>query len=339
MSVSATKTDAGALALEAQGLNVTFRTDGRLVEVLRDVDLRIERGKTLILLGESGAGKSVTARSIMRLHGSNAVSDGHVAVGGRDLTGLSEAAMTDVRGSLIGFVPQDPFGSFDPLRRISSQIVEVLRRHEIEQSRKAAKERARELVATVGIPDPDRALAAYPHELSGGMRQRIAIAIAVSGNPTLLIADEATSALDASVQLRILELLEDLQSQLGMAILMITHDMGVALKVGGDVGIMYAGRIVESGPTTEVLAKPLHPYTSALLDCLPTPDIAPGSLPSIRGQAPLAGTAPSGCAFHPRCLHAIESCKQRRPELIEVAPGRFAACPVVAPIQAEELKR
>jgi oligopeptide/dipeptide ABC transporter ATP-binding protein len=228
-------------------------------------------------------------------------------------------------------VPQDPSAALDPLRSVGSQLVEVLRVHRVVADRAAARERARALLALVGIADPPRVLVSRPHQLSGGMRQRCVIAIAIAAEPDLLIADEPTTALDVTVQAMVLDLFLDLQRRTGMALLLVTHDVGVAEEMGGQVGVMYAGQLVETGPVAEVLARPKHPYTRGLLESLPTPDTPRGLLPVIPGRPPLTGEIGAGCAFAPRCSSAQPSCVVSAPPLVPVGSGRLAACPVVNP--------
>jgi oligopeptide/dipeptide ABC transporter ATP-binding protein len=321
----------GRPLLEVRDLTTTFSSDGRRTTVVRGVSFVLERGKTLMLLGESGSGKSVTARSIMRLYGRNATIGGSVLLNGRDLLTLSPDDMRDVRGGQMALVPQDPTGALDPLRRIGSQIAEVLACHGVERLRRAARARSEELLRMVGIPDPKRVAASYPHELSGGMRQRAVIAVAVSCDPQVLIADEPTTALDVTVQAQILELFTELRKQLGMAVLMVTHDVGVADEAGDRVGVMYGGRLIEEGPAAEVLAAPRHPYTAGLLAAMPTPGVPRGELVPIPGGPPAAGDFPPGCAFAARCPSAVPSCGTEDPPLLTIAPGRAAACPVVNP--------
>jgi oligopeptide/dipeptide ABC transporter ATP-binding protein len=253
-----------------------------------------------------------------------------VHLAGRSLFDLDERAMRKLRGAEIAMVPQDPTAALDPLRRIGAQIVEVLRTHDIEKSRAGAKARALDLLASVGIPDPARVLRSYPHELSGGMRQRAMIAVAIACEPSVLVADEPTTALDVTVQAQVLELFAELQQRMGMAMLMVTHDVGVARDIADDVAVMYAGRIVEFGTAADVLGAPRHPYTMGLLGAVPSHTVARGALLAIPGRPPAAGEPlPAGCAFSPRCPHAVPECRDEVPVLLDIAADRASACPVV----------
>jgi ABC-type dipeptide/oligopeptide/nickel transport system ATPase component len=273
--------DGTVAPLAVTGLTATFGTGERRAEIVKGISFTLERGRTMMLLGESGCGKSVTARSIMRLYGGSVRLGGSVTMNGRELLELSEAQMQSLRGSDIALVPQDPTGALDPLRRIGAQISEVLRVHRVETTKRAAVRRAEELLALVGIHDPKRVAASYPHELSGGMRQRAVIAIAVSCDPQVLIADEPTTALDVTVQAQILDLIAELQQRSGTAVLMVTHDVGVAADRGDRVGVMYGGRLLETGTVADVLENPRHPYTAALLAAQPRPGVPRGDLPTI----------------------------------------------------------
>jgi oligopeptide/dipeptide ABC transporter ATP-binding protein len=315
--------------LEVEDLRVRFNTRGRPVEAVRGVTFSLEAGKTLILLGESGSGKSVTSRAILRLYGPSAAISGRIRLGDHELLSLDERAMRGIRGGTVALVPQDPTASLDPLQRAGSQIMEVLRRHGLELNAQRAALRTLELLRQVGIPDPERVARAYPHELSGGMRQRVLIAIAIACSPKLLIADEPTTALDVTIQSQVLELFATLQQELGMALLMITHDVGVAAQMADRVAVMYAGRLVEEGPVKEVLESPSHPYTIGLLGAVPTPRVSRGKLLAIPGRPPAAGEhIGPGCAFAPRCWAALDSCRTTDPLLEEVSSDHFAACPV-----------
>lgn len=323
-------------ALEVHGLRTSFGREGSAVAAVQGVSFAVERGQTLVLLGESGSGKSVTARSILRMYRGGATIEGQVLLHGEDISAVDEAAMRKVRGARIGLVPQDPTAALDPLRSVGGQLVETLRAHGIEKSRLQARTRAHRLLELVGIPDPLRVMKSRPHELSGGMRQRVVIAIAVSANPTVLIADEPTTALDVTVQSQVLALFGELQQRLNMALVLVTHDVGVAEQLGGSVGVMYAGRLVETGPVRDVLTSPQHPYTKGLLDSLPTPGTPRGQLRVIAGRPPLTGEAFSGCPFVARCPVSVAACSQRRPPLEEIGVGREAACLLVGALTSSE---
>jgi len=318
--------------LRLRDLHTTFSSRGLTVHAVRGVDLDLHPGEITVLLGESGSGKSVTAKSVMRLYGANATFAGTVELDGRgDLLAAGPKEMLSVRGPEIALIPQDPSAALDPLRRIGAQIVEVLRQHKAVPTKAAAKARALELLGQVGIPDPARVYRSFPHELSGGMRQRAVIAIAVSCDPRVLIADEPTTALDVTVQAQILALFRSLIDRMGSAVLLVTHDVGVAEEVGDRIGVMYAGRIVEYGPAADVLGAPRHPYTRALLDSIPSPGVARGQLRSITGQPPVSGELPPGCAFAPRCPDAHDRCRATDPVLVDLPGRRLAACHLLSP--------
>ncbi len=332
-SHSIPKAPPGAV-LSVRHLTTTFTAGGQHIDALRGIDLDLYAGQVNVLLGESGSGKSVTARSVMGLYGPSACIAGSVIFEGRELIGLTDKELRPIRGSGIALVPQDPTGSLDPLRRIGNQIVEVLRLHGEVSSRSEGRSRAVELLAQVGLPDPVRAADLYPHEMSGGMRQRAAIAIAVSCRPKLLIADEPTTALDVTVQAQVLALFLELTKSINSAMLMITHDVGVAKEVADHISVMYDGRIVEQGSAAEVLSNTTHPYTRALLESVPQPGMARGSLVPIPGQPPVSGQTIPGCSFAPRCARSEPSCASRIPELVPVKASHSVACFVVNPKDA-----
>jgi oligopeptide/dipeptide ABC transporter ATP-binding protein len=288
-----------------------------------------------VLLGESGSGKSVTARSIMQLYGREARHGGQVRLDGTELIGLDEPHLRQIRGKRIGLVSQDPGAALDPLRRVGQQVAEVLRIHRRDLSRADCRARAVGLLGVVGLPHPERVAKAFPHELSGGMRQRVAIAIAISCEPELLIADEPTTALDVTVQAQILEELNRLRQRLGMAILLVTHDVGVAEQMADRVAVMYAGRIVEIGPASSVLDHPAHPYTEGLLSCLPAPGVLRGALRTLPGLPPIPGDLGHGCPFAPRCAHASDACAAAEPDLRTVDAGHASAC-VLVPVRERQ---
>ncbi len=318
--------------LELHDLRVAFATQNGGVQAVNGVTLSLDRGKTLGLVGESGSGKTVTALTILGLTRSpDAEIRGAVLLDGVDLLTLEGPKLRDVRGRRIAMVFQDPLSSLHPMHRVGWQIAETIRAHG-RVGRRAAHARVVELLREVGIPSPHERVDAYPHELSGGMRQRVMIAMALALGPDLLIADEPTSALDVTVQSQILELLARLQAETGMALLLVSHDLGVIAEHADEVVVMYAGRIVEQGTRDDVIGTPVHPYTRGLLDSIPHIDgPRTGLLIPIPGAPPSAADLPSGCAFHPRCAHAVASCAQRVPPLARLGDNHRVACPVMAP--------
>ena len=316
--------DAPLLAID--DLAVEFRTGSGIVRAVDGVSLRLDRGETLGVLGESGSGKSVTAHAIMQLvRGPRGkITRGTVRFEGRDLLALTPAEMRRVRGGAIGMVFQDPMTSLNPVLTIGRQLVEPLELH-LGLSRRAARARAAELLATVGIPEARRRLDDYPHQFSGGMRQRVMIAIAVACEPKLLIADEPTTALDVTIEAQILDLLARLQADLGMAMILITHDLGVVARAADRLAVMYAGRVVEEGPTDTVFATPKMPYTMGLMRSIPRAD-AEGALTPIAGQPPDLSALPPGCPFAPRCGFVAAACRERVPEARSVGPDHQVRC-------------
>ena len=302
--------------------------------LVEDVDLDLSEGEVLGLVGESGSGKTITCRALMRLlpEGQLRITRGSVALNGRDLVPLSEAAMRKVRGVEVGMIFQNPNSHLDPVMRIGDQIAESVRYHE-GASRADARKRAIDLLRQVGIPDPAGRISAFPHEFSGGMRQRAMIAVALACRPRLLIADEPTTALDVTVQAQVLRLLLDLRDRLGLAIILVTHNLGVVAQTCDSLAVMYAGRVMERGPKRDLLRAPAHPYTEALLKCQPGSAAPAAQLPAIPGQPPLAGAFPEGCRFHPRCPRAAGICRER-PALLPAGGKRLAACHFAAPPRA-----
>ena len=311
--------------LEVSGLRTVMDRGGEEVPVIDGVDLAVAAGETLAIVGESGSGKSVTALSIMRLvpDPPMRIAAGSVKLQGRELLPLTEERMCRVRGGDIGMIFQEPMASLNPVMTIGAQIGESLRLHR-NAGRAAARDGAIELLARVRIPDPARRVDEHPHRLSGGMRQRVMLAIALAGAPRLLIADEPTTALDVTVEAQIMTLLRSLQRELDLGILLITHNVGLVARWAQRVAIMYAGRIVESGTVGEVLAAPAHPYTRALLAA--RPGAGRERLEDIRGVVPALGTRTPGCAFAPRCRFAIDRCRVDSPTLTAIAPERHVAC-------------
>jgi len=314
--------------LSVRNLRVTFRTTRGHFDALHDVSFDIAGGQVLGVVGESGSGKSVMALALMRLLPDDAgrISGGRIAFRGRDLTSIDEAAMRAVRGREIGMIFQDPTTSLNPILTVGHQMREGLRLH-LGLGRVAAGRRAEELLGLVRIPSPRTAMGRYPHELSGGMRQRVMIAMAIACDPTLLIADEPTTALDVTTQAGILDLLRDLRRQLGTAIMLITHDLGVVAEFADEVQVMYAGRIVERAPVRRLFAHPAHPYTQGLLHSMPAlEEEDPPVLPAIPGMVASPFAMPDGCPFHPRCALAADACRDAVPPLRPAAPGQSAAC-------------
>jgi oligopeptide/dipeptide ABC transporter ATP-binding protein len=306
-------------------LRVEFAAREGAVAAVRGVDLEVKRGETVALLGESGSGKSATVRAVIGLAGPRArVTADRIELDGVDLLGASPARLRELRGEQVGMVFQDALSALNPVLTVGDQIGELFRIHRGMRRRQARAEAA-ELLAAVGIPDPRQRCRDYPHQFSGGMRQRILIAMAIALRPKLLIADEPTTALDVTVQAQILDLLSTLREEMDLAVLLITHNLGVACEVTDRVAVMYHGRIVESGPTAAVLDRPGHPYTAALLRSVPQANSSE-TLPVIAGSPPPSGRELPGCAFAPRCSWAVDACRETRPELVAFAESRDAAC-------------
>ena len=315
--------------LEIRGLQTDFATDDGIVRAVDGVDLTIDRGETLGIVGESGCGKTVTALSALKLI---AMPPGRIAGGqilwlGRDIVPLGHAAMRRIRGKEIGIVFQEPMTSLNPVYSVGAQIAEAVREHE-GLGRRGAFDRAVEMLDLVHIANPGRRAHDYPHQFSGGMRQRVMIAMALSCNPQLLIADEPTTALDVTIQAQILDLLGELKSQFGTAIMLITHAMGVVAETAQRVVVMYAGKVVEEAPVAELFARPRHPYTQGLIRSIPRLDRAGAKtrLEAIPGTVPSLADLPPGCRFAPRCRFAMPVCTAAVPPLREVAPGHKVAC-------------
>jgi peptide/nickel transport system ATP-binding protein len=302
--------------LEVRDLAVKFTTDDGVVRAVDGVSYSVEAGRSLGIVGESGSGKSVTNQTVLGLtRASNATFSGEVLFEGRDLLAMSEEELRKVRGEEIAMIFQDPLSSLHPFYRVGAQLVEAVRAHH-SVSKAAAREKAIEMLQLVGIPEPRSRVDAYPHEFSGGMRQRAMIAMALINEPKLLIADEPTTALDVTVQAQILELIERLQSETGTAVIMITHDLGVVAEVTDEIAVMYAGRIVERASTRDLFEAPQHPYTWGLLRSIPRLDSPRDEeLIPIEGRPPSLITRPSGCAFHPRCPFVREAHKRIDPQL------------------------
>ena len=312
--------------LEVTGLEVAFPTVEGRVAALRGVDLRLDPGRVLGVVGESGSGKTVSMLAVLGLLPATAEVSGSVRYKGRELLGLETRELRKLRGSAVAMIFQDPRTSLNPVQTIGHQIVEGIRIHHPEVSRKEAARRAVDLLALVGIPQPDRRARDYPHQFSGGMCQRAMIAMAVANDPDVLIADEPTTALDVTIQAQILDLLRSIRQDKGVAIVLISHDLGVVAGLADDVAVMYAGRVVERGPVDDVYGQARHPYTRGLLASVPRlTDTLHGPLASIGGGAPSLLRLPGGCAFHPRCPFARPNCQVDDPQLRRVAAVE-AAC-------------
>ena len=312
--------------LEIRGLQTSFQTRAGVVRAIDGVDLRVERGETVALVGESGSGKSVTAYSILQLlpKGQGRITGGSIRFDGTELTTLPEAGLRALRGNRISMIFQEPLSALNPVLSVGWQIVEAIRLHR-RVGRRAAWEQAVELLAHVGIPSPAQRAHDHPHQLSGGMRQRAVIAIALACEPDLLIADEPTTALDVTTQAQILELLKRLQAERGMGLLLITHDLGVVAEVADRAAVMYAGRVVEQAPVQALFEAPAHPYTQGLLASLAIDELPPGTrLPEIAGTVPSLLEMPPGCAFTPRCAYASARCREQRPAAVPLDAHRVA---------------
>ena len=335
--------------LRVRDLVTSFRTEHGVLRAVDEVSFEVPEGGTLGIVGESGCGKSVTALSILRLipHPQGAIERGTIELRGRDILRLSEREMQEIRGNAISMIFQEPMTSLNPVYTVGSQIVEAIRLHQ-KKSRREARERAIEMLRLVGIPSPETSVDAYPHQLSGGMRQRVMIAMALACEPSLLIADEPTTALDVTIQAQILELIGKLRDKLGMGIVLITHDLGVVAEVASHVVVMYAGRVVERAPVAKLFEHPRHPYTRGLLRSLPSFEPAPATeepavegaprrrarLPVIEGIVPDLSALPPGCRFADRCPMVIDDCRKAEPTLEPVLGDatHLARC-----IRAEEV--
>jgi oligopeptide/dipeptide ABC transporter ATP-binding protein len=319
--------------LEIDNLQTHFFTAGGVVRAVDGVSYSVRGGETLGVVGESGCGKSVTALSILRLIATppGRIVNGAIRFEGRDLLGLTETEMEGIRGNDISMIFQEPMTSLNPLFTVGRQIGEAIALHQ-GLSRRAAMSKAIEMLRSVDIPEPERRANAYPHQLSGGMRQRVMIAMALSCNPKVLIADEPTTALDVTIQAQILDLMRALQDSFGTAIILITHDMGVVAENADRVVVMYAGRKVEEAPADELFDRPGHPYTKGLLGSIPSLDAAANSnarrarLNEIKGMVPSLAALPQGCTFAPRCGFATDACRAAYPPMREHRPGHWIAC-------------
>jgi oligopeptide/dipeptide ABC transporter ATP-binding protein len=323
---AATPAGAEAPLLAVSDLRVDFHTAGRHVRAVDGLSYEVRRGQTVAMIGESGCGKTVSSRALMGLLPQTAHVTGSIRFDGQELVGLSERRIREYRGAAIAMVFQDPTRSLNPTMRVGQQIVEAVRAHG-GSTRDAARARALELMRLVRLPAAAERFEQYPHQLSGGMRQRVMIAIAIAANPKLLIADEATTALDVTTQAQIMELLRDIQRRLGMGLLMISHDLGLAATFADEVLVMYAGRAVERAPTQTLFEQVRMPYTRALLDSLPRLEDPPHmTLNVVPGQAPNLAALPPGCPFAPRCPRASDECRENEPPYSEQEPEHAWAC-------------
>lgn len=312
--------------LKVSDLEVEFQVDKQRIKPIEHVSFEMEPGEVLGMVGETGSGKSLTAHAIMGL--SSLVGGkigGSVKFGERELLSLSDKEMQSIRGSKIAFIPQNPMTSLDPVYRVGDQIVEGLYKH-VNSSKKDAKQKALDIMGQLHIPKPDHVFQQYPHQLSGGLKQRIVIAMGLCAGPKLLIADEPTTALDVTVQAQIMRLFLEMTVGKGIGLLLITHDLGVIAQVSDKIAVMYAGNIVEFGKINTVFATPHHPYTKALLNCIPTIGMKKGTLSAIYGNVPSVGNYPIGCRFQPRCPDRFSPCDHIVPELIELGEETRVAC-------------
>ncbi|HMS32857.1 MAG TPA: ABC transporter ATP-binding protein [Ignavibacteria bacterium] len=313
--------------LEVKNLKTYFYTDDGIAKAVDDVSFELDKGETLGLVGESGCGKSVSALSIMRLIAEppGKIVNGEIFFKGKDILKVPEKEMQDIRGNDIGMIFQEPMTSLNPVFTCGNQIEEAVILHQ-KLSKEDAKAKAIEMLKLVGIPAPEQRYNEYPHQLSGGMRQRIMIAMALSCNPEILIADEPTTALDVTVQAQILELINKLQRELGMAVIMITHDLGVIAEVSTRVAVMYASKVAEYGNVDQIFYNPKHPYTISLLNSIPKLNKGKSRLATIEGNVPAPTNYPKGCHFCTRCTFAIEKCWNEEPPLIQIEPEHTASC-------------
>ena len=316
--------------LQVKDLRTYFYTAGKEIPAVDGVSFSVRRGETLCVVGESGCGKSATSMSVMQLVAvpPGKYVSGEILFEGQNLLGRPRREMNRIRGKDISMIFQEPMTSLNPVQRIYRQISEAILAHE-KVSKAEAKARSIQLLKMVGVPDAERCAASYPHQLSGGMRQRVMIAMAFACKPKLLIADEPTTALDVTIQAQILALIKQLKDEYGMSVLFITHDLGVVAEIAQRVAVMYSGRIVEEADTEALFREPLHPYTRGLLNCIPRVDRREDTLNVITGQVPNPANFPSGCRFHPRCPDCMEQCRRESPALIDLG-GRKVACHRVA---------
>jgi oligopeptide/dipeptide ABC transporter ATP-binding protein len=312
--------------LEIKNLKLDFKQGDKLLRAVDGVSFSLEAGETVCLVGESGCGKSVTALSIARLVPTPPAyyPEGEILLNGRDVLKMGKDELRSIRGGVVSYIFQDPSASLNPVFRVGNQIKESLKLHRPQAATDAEVIR---LLKLVGIPAPESRIRDYPHQMSGGMQQRVMIAMALASEPKLLIADEPTTALDVTIQAQIMELLLDLKKRLGMSILLITHNLGIVGDIADRLAVMYAGQIVEMAPANQMLKRPLHPYTKSLMHSIPKLGHELERLNAIPGNVPSIGFMPTGCRFHPRCPKAKSDCSQKIPELVEVEAGHWVRCP------------
>ncbi len=313
--------------ISIENLQTQFKTDGKIVRAVDNISFSLQEKETVAIVGESGSGKSVTSLSIMRLipNPPGEIAGGRIIFHGEDLLTFTEKKMREIRGNKISMIFQEPMTSLNPVHRIGDQIAEAIILHQ-GLKKQEAWERAVDLLRTIGIPSPEKRAFDYPHQLSGGMRQRVMIAMALSCRPDLLIADEPTTALDVTIQAQILDLMRKMREDFGMAIMLITHDLAVVAEMADRVIVMYAGQVMEEAPVEQLFEKPLHPYTMGLLRSIPKLDGDHNRLYVIEGSVPDLSMLPPGCSFHPRCPNAGPRCSKKRPGLVRMADGRQVCC-------------
>ena len=313
--------------LKVEHLSVSFFTDEGEVQAVRDVSFSLKAGEVLAVVGESGCGKSVLCKSIMKLLPENAkIKNGKILVNGEEIAGYGERRMRELRGKLFSMVFQNPMTSLNPTITVGAQIAEAVRAHQKGMGKEEVEQRVTELMQLVGIEQAEERKKAYPYHFSGGMRQRIVLAIALAGNPEILFADEPTTALDVTIQAQILDLMNQLKKETGTSILFITHDLGVVAEVCDDVAVMYCGRVVERGDVKTIFANPSHPYTKGLLGSIPRLGDAGKELKSIPGNVPNPKYMPKGCKFEPRCPYASEKCREEEPGFFQIEEGHISRC-------------
>ena len=328
--MSETQTSVAAPVVSVRDLHVSFHGSGKTIQAVNGVSLTVNAGESLALIGESGSGKSVTLRALMRLHPPRRTRmEGEIRVDGEDVLAMDKRALSRLRGGKVAMVFQEPLLALDPVYTVGQQIVECIRTH-AKVTKAEARERALKALESVRIPSPERRLAAYPHEMSGGMRQRAMIALALSAQPKILLADEPTTALDATVQIQVLILMRELQRELGLSIVFVTHDIGAAVEIADRVAVMYGGRIVEEGPIRTLMREARHPYTNALLKSRQHGMSRGARLETIGGAPPDLSALPPGCTFAPRCAHARPECLKEVPRAVSLGNGHRVSCVLVS---------